>query len=211
MVTPCHPWGCLNRLHTWWHADIKGDNDKCHRWQWVCHSQAMPFSTIPPQRCSLHWSQSPCQVVKPAHPYACCYTWNSVHLFVQLCGCRCRHADRMPFAPRPMIQHRSADWEKEATKILRAHWYAAEELPFLVEKVVSAYPQTDLKLIYTVYTVCMYIYIVSNHFHYQSIICLPLFAKYLLLTSIICQKRNSFHILYEKGGNLFYHYVEKFD
>lgn len=144
----------------------------------------MPFCTIPPQRCSLHWSQSPCQVVKPAHPYACSYTWNSVHLFVQLCGCRSRHADRMPFAPRPMIQHRSADWEKEATKNLREHWYAAEELPFLVEKVVSAYHQTDLKLIY------VYIQYSFKHFHFQTIKCLPFFAKYLLLTSVIHQKRN---------------------
>lgn len=48
----------------------------------------------------------PCQVVKPVHPYACRYTWNSVHLLVVLCGCPSRQADRMSLAPRPMRQRR---------------------------------------------------------------------------------------------------------
>lgn len=44
----------------------------------------------------------------------------------------------MSLAPRPVRQHRSADWEKGATKILRADLYmAVTELLHLVDKVDS--------------------------------------------------------------------------
>lgn len=48
----------------------------------------------------------PCQVVHPAHPYACCYTSNSMHLLFVLWGCPGRQADRMSLAPRPVRQDR---------------------------------------------------------------------------------------------------------
>lgn len=54
----------------------------------------------------------PCQVVEPAHPYACCYTWNDVHLLVVLHGCSRRQADRMSLAPRPVRRH-SICWPGE--------------------------------------------------------------------------------------------------
>lgn len=54
----------------------------------------------------------PCQVVEPAHPYACCYTWNSMHLLVVLLGCPSRQADRMSLAPRPVRQHKIC-WPRE--------------------------------------------------------------------------------------------------
>lgn len=54
----------------------------------------------------------PCQVVEPAHPYACFYTWNSMHLLVVLRGCPSRQADRMSLAPRPVRQHRIC-WPRE--------------------------------------------------------------------------------------------------
>lgn len=47
----------------------------------------------------------PCQVVEPGHTYACCYTWNRMHLLVVLCGCPRRQADRMFLAARPGRQH----------------------------------------------------------------------------------------------------------
>lgn len=67
----------------------------------------------------------PRQVVQPAHPYACCNTWNSMHLLVGLRGCASRRADRMSLASRPVSKHGCADWEKGATKILRAGWCTA--------------------------------------------------------------------------------------
>lgn len=36
----------------------RGDDDKCHRWRWVCYGQEMPFSPVPQQRCSPRRSQS---------------------------------------------------------------------------------------------------------------------------------------------------------
>lgn len=113
-----------------------------------------------------HWAEMlslqvsiPCQVVKPAHPYACYYIWNSVHLFVRLHGCCRGHADRMSFAPRPMSQHRSADWEKGATKILRAGWCTATELLYLV---LSAYHQIDVQTV---------LFVVNSTIHSLTKIC----------------------------------------
>lgn len=118
----------------------EGDNGKCQRWQWICHSWEMPFFVVPQQRCSLQVSV-PCQAVEPAHPYACYYTWNSMRLLVVRCGYLGGQADRMSFASRPVRQWDntgSADQWKGATKILRADWctaVTAGELLYLVDKV----------------------------------------------------------------------------
>lgn len=110
-AAPRHQQGCLNRGGDITALKWEGDSGKCHRWHWVCHKRC-PFPPVPRPRCSPLRSQSPVKRVEPAHPYACCYTWNGMNLLVVLRGRSTRQADRMSLASRP-VRHHSICWPGE--------------------------------------------------------------------------------------------------
>lgn len=81
------------------------DSDKCHRWQWVCHSAEMPFSPIPQQRCSLHRSQSLVKWLNlDIHMHAATHETECICLSYSAAALVDR-ADRMFLAARPGRQH----------------------------------------------------------------------------------------------------------
>lgn len=67
-----------------------------HRRDALFHS---PSAEMLPSQVSI-----PCQVLRPAHQYACCYAWNSVHLLVGLLSSRGRQD-----VPRPKARETTQD------------------------------------------------------------------------------------------------------
>lgn len=85
----------------------EGDSDKCHRWQWVCHSREMPFSPFCQQRCSPHRSQSLVRWLNlHIHMHA------STHETARICLLGSVAGRQDVLSPKASQATGSAEWEK---------------------------------------------------------------------------------------------------